>query len=147
MLKEFLRSNYAQKIVQRSKINLTNWSVDSNSVTRNFKFVSYSNAVEFQQITADFLTNSKLNFSINNVYNGVTVVVNNELTQNDVDVLSQLNRLFTMMSDNLFSRYLNCPMKGKCLPERLNPSPNNQEVRTSYKLNSNDFFKGKNLLH
>jgi len=139
---EFLKSKYSR---QTASSVLKSWASEANQLKRNYSFDSFKVALGFQGVISDLLTNTTINFSINNVYNQVTIEVDNELTTRDLAVLENIERLYQrhlhICKDSLAraENYTN--------PERLQLRNNIQTITSSYKHEIVDFYEDVKLLH
>lgn len=143
MLSEFLRSNYAARIVQRSNIQVKDWIIHSNSISRRFGFDSYQSAVTFMKISADFLGNRGIDFKLNNVYNSVEVQIVGDATDNEIETANSINKLY-YSSLHPVELLIKSDLSVYAFSDRLALKDNNQHVPTCFRLKSKDFFEDSN---
>ena len=80
-------------------INLIDWTLDKNTITRDFKFKSFIEAFSF--MTAIALEAEKMNHhpDWSNSYNRVSITLTNHeakgITQLDFDLANKIDRIFT----------------------------------------------------
>ena len=139
MLSEFLRSTYKARLIQRSNIQFKNWLVDEKIVRRNFICDSFQSAAYFMGTVSDYLTNRNANFSVKNVYNQVEVVFNGEITDNDIDSIKSIDRLFSI-KNKIADTIVNSSLNEFASQERLALKENNQNVPTCYRLNKHEYL-------
>lgn len=146
MLKQYLKNIHNQRIVNRTILSQKNWVVDPAFVKKQYTFDTFSSGSEFKQLVDDYLSNKRMNFSVNNVYNGVTIQIDGDLTDRDVHTLNEIDNMYFVYPHS-FNYYLNYPLEEIAKPERLAPRTNIQHLPTTYKLKPLDFVEDKKLLH
>lgn len=147
MLLGFLKQKYSKQIIGASiNSSLKSWTRESNLLTRKFAFDNFQNAVTFQSIIASYLSNSKLEFQVNNVYNSVTLKVDEEISERDVKILENIDHLYSKHL-NLCNETINGDLVKYAASDRLALRNNIQNVATSYKHEQSDFFEDVKLLH
>jgi pterin-4a-carbinolamine dehydratase len=145
MLKQYLKNSFNQAVVCRSVLNKKNWVVESGYVKKQYTFDTFSSGAEFKQLIDDYLSNKRMNFSVNNVYNGVTIQINGELNDRDIQAIKEIDNIYSVYPHS-FDYYLNYPLEEIAKPDRLAPKNNIQHIPTNYKLKPLDFIEDKNLL-
>jgi 4a-hydroxytetrahydrobiopterin dehydratase len=86
------------EVVEFISLHLTDWTVDDNTIVRDFKFKTFVDAFSF--MTAIALTAEKMNHhpDWSNSYNKVNVTLTTHeakgITQRDFDLASSINRVW-----------------------------------------------------
>lgn len=144
MLSEFLKSNYANKVVRRGSIQLQNWVVESDIIKRKYVFTTFKDAVPFILVTSDFLTKRKINFTVSNVYNQVEVSILGEITQDDLDSIHKVDYLHSISHD-LYGKITSNNFENLAFSERLSLRNNNQHLPTTHRLHPDQFFNEEKI--
>lgn len=134
-LKDIYRSKVASKSGQAFDQLTRNWTSQTNSsIFRKFTFDSFKQAAVFQSIANDLLANNQVHFSVQNVYNTVTIHIEekylNELTVNEVQSALQLDEIYEMKNPVEFIVNKNYQTYEYLYPRNLNVEINHQ-VETS----------------
>lgn len=146
MLLNYLKKLHSRQVVDSSILASKNWVSEASSIKKTFKFESFELATVFQRVAIDSLTNNRFNYHIHNVYNQVTITINNQVTERDASILNQLEH-FYVRRNNTINDSLNRDLIEEAKPERLDLRDNIQHVPTTYKLHSLDFCEERKLLH
>lgn len=143
MLKDFLVNNYKNSIIPKESLtSILNkgWTLSDNSISRRYVFKSFNEAVKYMSIASNYLTQKRFDFTVNNVYNSVEVVLKGDVTKSDKLTIEGLDYLFDINHD-VFGKLSKNNYYENIFTNKLKLKYNNQDIETNYIFKNNDYFQ------
>ena len=132
-LSRFINLIQSQRSI--SRLSLKYFSEKTPLFSKQFKFETFQNASFFQGTVSDLLSRNKIECSIHNVYDSVTVNINSCDSSSKVKEMVELVEKLYFNHREIVNGKINLDFS---LPKTVVVPENNQKVQSSYKYLAND---------